>query len=61
MILDVNDNYPQFEKKQYKRNVEEGATEFKPQFFIKVSNSYEDYAYYHESPIRLLPIHVRLL
>ena len=36
MILDVNDNFPQFEKKQYKRNIEEGATEFKPQFFIKV-------------------------
>ncbi len=35
-IQDVNDNYPQFEKKQYRRVIEEDATEFRPQFFIKV-------------------------
>ncbi len=35
-IQDVNDNYPQFEKKQYRRVIEEDAMEFRPQFFIKV-------------------------
>ena len=35
-LQDVNDNYPVFEKKQYRRVIEEEATEFRPTFFIKV-------------------------
>ena len=36
-VLDVNDNYPQFDQKQYKRVVQEGATTFLPPLVIQVS------------------------
>ncbi len=38
-ILDVNDNYPKFEAKSYKRVVDEGATTFTPQLIIKATDS----------------------
>lgn len=36
-LTDVNDNPPQWEVPQYQRTVREGATQFQPQFFIRVS------------------------
>ena len=39
-IQDVNDNYPAFDKKQYRRVIDEDATEFRPPFFIKVTHLY---------------------
>lgn len=38
-LTDVNDNPPVWEMTQYQRTVREGATNFQPQFFIRVSFS----------------------
>lgn len=37
-ILDVNDNYPRFSAKSYKRAVPEGATTFEPFLKIKATD-----------------------
>lgn len=34
-IIDLNDNFPQFETNEYYRNVREGSKSFEPQFFVK--------------------------
>lgn len=34
-IVDLNDNFPQFETNEYYRNVREGSKSFEPQFFVK--------------------------
>ncbi|CRK98096.1 CLUMA_CG011464, isoform A [Clunio marinus] len=34
-ILDLNDNFPQFETYEYYRSVREGSKSFEPQFFVK--------------------------
>lgn len=34
-IIDLNDNFPQFESSEYYRNVREGSKMFEPQFFVK--------------------------
>lgn len=34
-IIDLNDNYPQFEMTEYYRNAREGSKTFEPQFFVK--------------------------
>lgn len=37
-ILDVNDNYPRFEVKSYKRDIPEGATTFEPALIVKATD-----------------------
>lgn len=34
-IIDLNDNFPQFETNEYYRNIREGSKSFEPQFFVK--------------------------
>lgn len=34
-IIDLNDNFPQFETNEYYRSVREGSKAFEPQFFVK--------------------------
>lgn len=34
-IVDLNDNFPQFETNEYYRSVREGSKSFEPQFFVK--------------------------
>ena len=34
-VIDLNDNFPQFEANEYYRNVREGSKSFEPQFFVK--------------------------
>ncbi len=38
-IIDVNDNYPKFDAKSYKRVVDEGATTFSPELIVKATDS----------------------
>ena len=38
-IQDVNDNYPRFEVKSYKRAVPEGATTFEPALIVKATDT----------------------
>ena len=38
-IQDVNDNYPRFEVKSYKRAVQEGATTFEPALIVKATDT----------------------
>lgn len=35
-VIDVNDNAPEFEQTEYRRNLREGSTSFQPPFFVKV-------------------------
>lgn len=37
-IVDVNDNYPNFESLEYTRTIREGAIEFEPQFFVRATD-----------------------
>lgn len=34
-IIDLNDNFPQFESNEYYRSIREGSRHFEPQFFVK--------------------------
>ena len=34
-LIDLNDNFPQFETNEYYRNIREGSKSFEPQFFVK--------------------------
>lgn len=38
-IIDLNDNYPQFELTEYYRSAREGSKNFEPQFFVKASDA----------------------
>ncbi|XP_070494012.1 cadherin-87A [Chironomus tepperi] len=38
-ILDLNDNYPQFELTEYYRSIREGSKSFEPQFFVKAHDA----------------------
>ncbi|XP_055687294.1 cadherin-23 [Lutzomyia longipalpis] len=37
-IIDLNDNYPEFESLEYTRTIREGASEFEPQFFVRATD-----------------------
>ncbi|XP_059614956.1 cadherin-23 [Phlebotomus argentipes] len=37
-VIDLNDNYPEFESLEYTRTIREGATEFEPQFFVRATD-----------------------
>lgn len=37
-IVDVNDNAPQFESREYTRTIREGVHEFEPQFFVRAAD-----------------------
>ncbi|XP_015043174.2 cadherin-87A [Drosophila pseudoobscura] len=38
-VVDVNDNHPNFEHKEYSRTIREGAAIFEPQFFVRAHDS----------------------
>lgn len=48
-VEDVNDNTPVFEQKEYSRTVREGATNFQPQLFVRVSMDFQ----YRETSVYL--------
>lgn len=38
-VVDLNDNFPQFESNEYYRNIREGSKTFEPQFFVKAHDA----------------------
>ncbi|XP_005184886.2 cadherin-23 [Musca domestica] len=38
-VIDVNDNYPQFEQTEYSRTIREGTSHFEPQFYLRATDS----------------------
>ncbi|KAG5681556.1 hypothetical protein PVAND_010976 [Polypedilum vanderplanki] len=38
-VLDINDNYPQFEMTEYYRSIRDGSKSFEPQFFVKANDA----------------------